>query len=429
MLNNFCDLNAVLDDAAPLGSELQSIESTDSSEVCDKPFDGIIVLDLTRVLAGPYCTMLLAQMGARVIKVERPGSGDDSRGFGPYVGGDKSKSAYFMSINWGKESITLDLKSEKGKDILRKLAARVDVIVENFRPGTMEKMGLGYEQLRQINPRLIYAASSGFGHYGPYSQRAAYDMIIQGMSGIMSITGTPGQPPVRVGASIADISAGMFCATGIITALYQRQKTGQGQKIDVAMMDAMIAMLENALVRYETSGNVPGPMGTRHPSITPFQAFATSDSHVIVAIGNDKLWSQFCNVIARKDLLQREEFATNELRTANHGILEKELIALFPSRSTAQWLALLDGVGIPCARINDMSDLFSDPHVKARSMLIPLADEGISVAGDPIKFSSMKPAESRPSAPDLGQHTDSVLKEFLNLSADDMQALHTDKIV
>lgn len=399
----------------------KTLNAKDSGQ--EKALEGITVLDLTRVLAGPYCTMLLKQMGARVIKLERPGAGDDSRGFGPYLGGDRSKSAYFMSINWGKESLTLDLKKEEGKDIFRKMVSQVDVVVENFRPGTMEKLGLGYDELKKINPRLIYAASSGFGHTGPYSQRAAYDMIIQGMSGIMSITGNPGQPPVRVGASVADISAGMFCATGIITALYQRQKTGQGQKVDVAMMDSMIAMLENALVRYETSGNVPGPIGTRHPSITPFQAFATSDSHVIVAVGNDKLWNQFCKTVERTDLLERSEFATNESRTSNHSVLEKELTALFPSRTTAQWTELLDKAGIPCAKINDMADLFQDPHVKARSMLIPLADEGISVAGDPIKFSSVEPATSRPPAPDLGQHTASLLKEFVGLKEDELGEL------
>lgn len=393
------------------------------------PFEGLKVIDMTRVLAGPYCTMLLKQMGARVIKIERPGSGDDSRSFGPFIKGDKSKSAYFTSINWGKESITLNLKKEEGKRILKKLVKDADILVENFRPGTMEKLGLGWDELEKINPKLIYAASSGYGHSGPYSKRAAYDMIIQGMSGIMSITGIPDGPPVRVGASVADITAGMFTAYGISVALYERKTTNRGQKVDVAMLDSVISILENALVRYETSGNVPGPIGTRHPSITPFQAFPTTNGHVIVAVGNDKLWAQFCTALEMTELIKNPKYVTNEMRNLNQPEIEKMLCEIFSHKSTEEWLELLEKNGIPAARINNMKDLFSDPQVAARKMLIPVDDDDkVSVAGNPIKMSNHDTPESRPAAPKLGQNCLDVLKEA-GFSDDEIKAFKADGVI
>ncbi|GAG68604.1 unnamed protein product, partial [marine sediment metagenome] len=262
-----------------------------------KPLEDIVVLDLTRVLAGPYCAMILANLGAKLIKVERPKTGDDSRSFGPYKNG---QSAYFVSLNRGKKSIAIDLKKPEGKQIIKELAKVSDVVLENFRPGTTRKLGLSYDVLSKINPRIIYAAVSGFGHSGPYSERPAYDMLAQGMGGIMSITGQPGGEPTRVGSSIGDIIAGMFGAIGIISAIYERVFTGKGQMVDVAMLDGQVAVLENAIARYAISGEVPGPLGSRHPSISPFGGFKTKDSWVIIACGNQIIWERFCRAIGRK---------------------------------------------------------------------------------------------------------------------------------
>ncbi|MCM0021801.1 MAG: CoA transferase, partial [Tagaea sp.] len=255
------------------------------------PLSGVTVVDLTRVLAGPYCTMVLLDLGARVIKVEPPKVGDDARAFGPFL---KGKSAYFMSLNRGKESIALDLKNDADTAIFHDLLAAADVLVENYRPGTMEKLGLGWDALHARYPKLIYAAASGFGHSGPYSKRAAYDMVVQGMGGLMSVTGHPGGPPTRVGTSIGDITAGLFTAIGISSALFDRNRTGKGMKVDVAMLDCQIAILENAIARYFSTGQVPGPLGARHPSITPFEAFKAKDGHLIVAAGNDALFAKLC---------------------------------------------------------------------------------------------------------------------------------------
>lgn len=279
-----------------------------------KPLEHIKVLDFTRVLAGPYCTMILANMGAEIIKIERPGSGDDSRDFGPFMNG---QSAYFVSINRGKKSIALDLKSPKAIELVKELVKEVDIVAENFRPGTMEKLGLGYEELKKINPKLIFATMSGFGQTGPYSKRPAYDMIVQGMGGIMSITGEEGGDPVRVGTSIGDITAGMFGTIGILAALVDRDISGEGRMVDVAMLDGQLSILENAISRYTATGEIPKPLGARHPSIAPFEAYKTKDSYVIVACGNDALWEKFCKLTSREDLLAMDEFKTNPDRVKN----------------------------------------------------------------------------------------------------------------
>ncbi len=252
-----------------------------------KPLEQLKVLDLTRVLAGPYCTMLLRELGAEIIKVEMPETGDDARHYGPFKA---NKSVYFLSINRGKESISINLKTEQGKQIIRELVQKIDVLVENFRPGTMEKLGLGYDLLKEINPRLIYAASSGFGHTGPEAKKPAYDMLVQAMGGMISITGWPDSPPTRVGMSIGDITASLFTAIGICSALYQRERTGEGQKIDIGMLDCQVAILENAIVRYQVDGVPPQPLGNRHPTITPFQAFKAKDDYIIIPVGNNNLW-------------------------------------------------------------------------------------------------------------------------------------------
>lgn len=370
--------------------------------------EGIKVVDLTRVLAGPYCTMLLADLGAEVVKVERPGTGDDSRAFGPYQNGE---SAYFMSINRGKKSISLNLKSDKGKQILQDLVKDADVLVENFKPGVMQRLGLDYEQLRKINPKLIYCASSGFGQTGPYSRRAAYDLVIQGMGGLMSITGPDATTPSKVGSSVADIFAGVFSTIGILAALNRRHQTGVGQMVDVAMLDCMVAILENAIARFTTTGVDPVPIGNRHPSIAPFTSIKTSDGFVNIACGNDLLWQKFCEVIEIPEIAKEERFLTNELRCQNMPELLPILGSAMSGQTTDTWLKKLEEAQIPAGPINSISDLLSDPHVIAREMLVelnhPVAGK-VKVPGSPIKLSE-DPAQIVDASPLLGQHTEEIL--------------------
>src|SRR5215472_2402214 len=286
------------------------------------PLSGITVVDLSRILAGPYSTFLLAELGARVIKVEPPGKGDDAREYGPFKNG---VSTYFASVNRGKESIALDLKTEGDRRILDRLLERADVVVENFRPGTMEKLGYGWETLHARYPKLIYAAASGFGHTGPLSKEPAYDMVVQGLGGIMSITGHPGQPPVRIGMSIGDIGAGLYAAVAVNAALLHRERTGEATKVDIAMFDCQLALLENAIMRYTVTGEVPGPLGARHPTITPFEAFTTADGAMIIAAGNDGLWLKLCEALGRQDLAAAPQYKTNDLRNQNQASLKHEI--------------------------------------------------------------------------------------------------------
>src|SRR3954471_7822747 len=279
------------------------------------PLSGITIVDLSRILAGPYCTLLLAELGARVIKVEVPQTGDDARQYGPFKAG---KSTYFASVNRGKESIALDLKSPPDREIFERLLDKADALVENFRPGTMEKLGYGWEQLHPRYPKLIYAAASGFGHTGPYAHYPAYDMVVQGLGGIMSVTGEPGGGLTRVGMSIGDIGAGLYTTIAVNAALYHRAMTGQATKIDIGMFDCQLALLENAVMRYTTSGAIPGPMGARHPSITPFEAYKTKDGHLIIAAGNDALYVKLCQALGRPDLIDNPLFKTNDLRNTHN---------------------------------------------------------------------------------------------------------------
>ncbi len=394
-----------------------------------KPLEHIKVLDFTRVLAGPYCTMMLANMGAEIIKVERPDTGDDSRDFGPFING---QSAYFISINRGKKSIAVDLKSKEGIEIIKELVKQVDVVAENFRPGTMEKLGLGYEVLKQINPAVIYATMSGFGQSGPYSKRPAYDMIVQGMGGIMSITGNPDGEPVRVGTSIGDITAGMFGAYGIVTALLDRTITGEGRMVDVAMFDGQVAILENAIARYTALNEIPKPLGARHPSIAPFGAFKTSDGYLIMACGNDSLWETFCKVVERPDLLEMEEFKTNALRTKNVDMLKNHIDEILVNKTTAEWNEYLNKKGVPCSPINTVDKLFTDPQVEARKMLVEVEQPGagkLKIAGNPVKLSGMEKEISDDPAPDIGEHTEQILKDLLGLSKDEIDSFKNKNII
>jgi CoA:oxalate CoA-transferase len=382
-----------------------------------KPLEGVRVLDLTRVLAGPFCTMMLLDLGAEIIKVENPKGGDDSRAFGPFQNG---KSAYFLTINRGKKSVSLNLKTEKGKEILRELVKHCDVICENYTPGTMEKLGIGYEDLRKINPRIIYAAMSGFGHTGPDRAKPAYDILVQAMGGVMSITGWPGSAPTRVGVSMGDISASLFGAIGITTALYQREKTGVGQKVDVAMLDCQAAMLENALARFQVDKEVPQPLGSRHPSITPFQAYQAQDGYLIIAAGNDVLWSKLCTALCCVHLIADVRFDSNAKRSVNVEAVERELNGILSQKSVSYWMTLLNDAGVPCSPVNGMDAVLKHPQLLARNMFVDVDDPafpGMKIPGNPIKMSSLPEEQSRAKAPEIGEHNEEVLHDLLGMSA------------
>jgi len=393
-----------------------------------KPLENIVVLDLTRVLAGPYCAMVLADYGCDVVKIEPPGVGDDSRAFGPFIG---KESAYFMSLNRNKRSMTLNLKEQEARDLFKNMVKKADIVLENYRPGTMEKFGLGYEELKKINPRIIYAACSGFGHTGPYSQKPGYDILAQAMGGIMSITGPEGGEPVRVGASIGDIIAGLFTTIGVLMALHHRTISGEGQKIDVSMLDCQLAILENAIARYFVSGVAPGPLGTRHPSITPFDAFKSKDGSIIVGAGNARLWEKLCDIIGRPELKADDRFKSNSLRTQNFKALYPYLDSAFQSKTTAEWIADLEAAGIPCGPINTIDKAVTDPQVLARDMIVetdhPVAGP-VKMAGVPIKM-SVTPGSVDTPAPLLGQHTAEILQQLLGLTAAEIEDLHKRNIL
>lgn len=392
------------------------------------PLDGIKVIDLTRVLAGPFATMILGDLGAEVIKIEQPGTGDESRNFGPFKNGF---SLYFMSVNRGKRSVTLNLKSDRGKAIFKQLVQQNDILVENFRPGTMKKLGLDYGTLAVEYPQLIYAACSGFGQTGPYAEKGAYDMIIQGMGGIISITGEPDGSPVRVGTSISDITAALFTTIGILSALHHRNITGKGQFVDVAMMDSLVTVLENAIVRYFATGDNPQPLGSRHPAITPFEAFKSSDGHIIIAIGNDVLWSKFCEYVDKKDLITDARFNTNNKRTDNHDELQPILSEIMCQRTTDEWIEALENIGVPCGPINTIDKVVNHPQIEAREMITKVVHEitgTVQVPGIPIKMSDT-PGKVETPAPSLGQHTDEVMQNELKLSVNEVIKLKQEGII
>ena len=387
----------------------------------------IKVLDLTRVLAGPYATMLLADLGAEIIKIEQPEKGDDSRAYGPYKNGE---SAYFMSLNRNKESITLNLKAPEGKEILKELVKKVDVLVENFRPGTMERLGLGYEILKEINPRLIYASSTGYGQTGPYSQRPAYDAVVQAMGGIMSITGQVDGMPTRVGTSIGDITAGLFCAVGILAALHERERSGLGQMVDVAMLDCQVAILENAISRYEFTGEIPQPIGNRHPSIVPFETFNTLSDPIMVAAGNDRLWATLCGLL-ELDIANDPRFVTNLGRNENYLTLRPILAEKFMTKTAQEWQPMLDEAGIPSGPINTVDKVVANEQVIAREMILEVEHPTAGttrIPGIPIKL-SRTPGEIRMAAPVLGADTEKLLSQYLGLSAEQVAELREKQVI
>ena len=373
------------------------------------PLSGVTIVDLSRILAGPYCTFLMAEMGARVIKVEPPKGGDDARAYGPFVNG---KSTYFASVNRGKESIALDLKSDGDRAIFEKLLAKADVVVENFRPGTMEKLGFGWDKLHKKFPKLIYASASGFGHSGPNSKDPAYDMVMQGMGGIMSITGNEGQPPSRVGMSIGDMGAGLYTAVAVNAALLHREKTGESTKVDIAMFDCQLALLENAIMRYTVEGEIPGPLGARHPTITPFQAFKTKDGSMIIAAGNDNLFVKTCDALGLAGLTSSPDYKTNALRLKHHHQLEHAIESVLKGNTTAHWIELLGKAGVPCGPINNVEQAISHPQVAARNMLVEVPDGSggtLKLAGNPLKMSAFADPKTRRAAPDLDADRAAIL--------------------
>ena len=394
----------------------------------DSLLEGVRILDLTRVLAGPYASMVLADLGAEVIKVELPSSGDESRGFGPFQNGE---SAYFTSVNRGKKSVTIDLRQERGRDLALGLAETCDVLVENFRPGSMDRFGLGYETVHAKYPHLVFASISGFGQTGPYAQRPAYDVLIQAMGGLASITGEPNSPPVRVGSSIADLSAALFGAVGILAALQRASRTGEGQQIDISMLDCQVALLENALARYAVSGEVPQPLGSRHPAITPFQFFAVSDGHIVLAAGNDGLWRKLCTALGLLDLIEDSRFADNALRTENHAALEPLLAEVLADKTVAEWCEVLVQAGVPSGPLCDVGEVFNDEQIAAREMIVeidhPIAGRQ-AMPNSPLKFSQTPIQLQRP-APLLGQHTEEVLRDMLDLGTDEITGLRADGVI
>lgn len=373
------------------------------------PLSGIVVVDLSRILAGPYCTLLMAEMGARVIKVEPPKGGDDARAYGPFVNG---KSTYFASVNRGKESIALDLKSDADRKIFEKLLEKADVVVENFRPGTMEKLGYGWDTLHKEYPKLIYASASGFGHTGPNSKDPAYDMVMQGQGGIMSITGNEGQPPSRVGMSIGDIGAGLYTAVAVNAAIVHRLKTGESTKVDIAMFDCQLALLENAIMRYTVEKEIPGPLGARHPTITPFEAFATSDGSMIIAAGNDSLFVKMCEALGRSDMAADPAYKSNALRQKAQKKLKHEIESVLKTNTTDHWIAVVSKGGVPCGPINNIKQAIAHPQVAARNMLVEVPDGSggtLTLAGNPLKMSAFEDPKTRPAAPDLDGDRQAIL--------------------
>jgi len=391
--------------------------------------EGLTVLDLTRVLAGPFSTMMLADMGANVIKIEETGKGADERQMGPFQNGE---SAYYMNLNRNKKGITLNLKDPKGKEIFKKLVAKADVVIENYRPGTMTKLGLGYDVLKEVNPRIIYAAVSGFGHYGPYTKRPGYDIISQAMSGLMSTTGWPGGHPTRSGTAMGDVLGGLSVTIGILAAVYNRNYTHQGQIVDVALVDSAVASLEIINMIYFTEKRLPQRIGNRYESVYPYDSFQAKDDLVIIAGGNDKLWRLFCDVIGRPELADHPDYQRTRDRVKNHEAVKKIVEEWTTSRTVEQIVEELLAAGIPAAPIYTIEQVANDPHIAvAREMFVPTVHPkagAITLTGSHIKLSDTKPSIRTPS-PGLGQHNHEILADLAGLTASEIEDLRSQGII
>ncbi|MDR3265170.1 MAG: CoA transferase [Synergistaceae bacterium] len=385
--------------------------------------DGFVVLDLTRVLAGPFCSMMFADMGAKVIKIEEPVKGDDTRGMGPFKNGE---SAYYMNLNRNKKGVTLNLKNPKGKKIFLDLVEKADVVLENYRPGVMEKLGLGYESLKEVNPRVIYGAVSGFGHTGPYTQKPGYDIIAQAMSGLMSTTGWPGGSPTRTGTAIGDVLGGLSLAVGILSAVYSRDRTGQGQKVDIALVDSAVASLEIINMIYTIEGRLPGRIGNRYESTYPYDSFRAADGELVIGAGNDRLWQSLCDVMNRPDLKEDARYRNVKDRVERHGEVRIVIDEWIASKKAEDVIRELSDAGIPCAPIYDIAQVVADPHIAgAREMFVemehPVAGR-VKLTGSHVKLSETPPSLRTPS-PSLGQHNEEVYGEYLGLSAAEVAEL------
>ena len=383
------------------------------------PLDGITVLDFSRVLAGPYCTMVLADLGARVIKIEKLGTGDDTRAFGPFVENEGIKeSAYFICFNRGKESIALDLKTPRDRELLERLLDKADVVVENFRPGVMDRLGYGAERLKQTHPHVVYASISGFGHTGPFSDLPGYDMVVQAMGGVMSLTGWPDAPPARVGTSFGDLGAALFATIGIVSALFKRTKDAQGTRVDIGMLDCQAALMETALARFDVDGKVPTRTGDSHPSLAPFETFAAADGRFVIAAGNDQLFLLMADALDAPQMALDPRFMSNDLRCRNRPAMAQAIEAVTKTQPMQLWIDRLNDAGVPCAPINTIDKLFDHPQLAAREMIIKVKGKGsreVRTAGNPIRMTGFaQPDHSKAiPAPALDEHREAILAEVM----------------
>jgi crotonobetainyl-CoA:carnitine CoA-transferase CaiB-like acyl-CoA transferase len=395
------------------------------------PLSGIRVLDLTRVLAGPTCTQMLGDLGAEVIKVERPGAGDDTRGFAPPFWPETQESAYFLGVNRNKRSVTLDIARPEGQAIVHRLLARCDILVENFKVGALAKYGLGWEQLKAEHPRLIYCSITGFGQTGPYAPRPGYDALVQAMGGVMSLTGEPDGPPQKVGVPVADLFAGLYGCIGILAALNHRNATGEGQQIDIGMLDTHVAWLANQGMNYLATGEDPPRLGNQHPNIAPYQEFPTGDGYIILAVGNDPTFERFCKAFGQEHLLADPRFATNADRVRNRAATTEALTPVMRSKTTAEWIEALEALKIGCGPINTLRQVFADPHVVARDMVVEMAHASgaaVRVIANPVKLSATPPSY-RTAPPALGEHTEAVLRETLGMGEAEIADLKAKGVV
>jgi CoA:oxalate CoA-transferase len=392
------------------------------------PLRGIKVVSFEQVLSGPYAAMLLADLGADVIKVEEPGKGDSARYNHPLIG---DVSSYFLSVNRGKKSLTVNTKNKKGVDIIKRLLPQTDILIENFRPGVMKRMGLDYEVSKVINPQLIYLSLSGFGQYGPNSHRPVYDMVAQGVGGVVSITGEPNRPGVRVGYSIGDLGAALFAINATLAALYERQHSGRGQHLDISMTDCQVALCENACARYFASGEIAKPVGGRHPILTPFQIFPTKTDNMVIVAHRGKYWNKLCHIIDRPDLVNDPRFEDGTIRTKNHKILETILIESFKTKTRDEWFKIFDEHEMIYGPVNNIEQIITDPHFNERQMFVEVQHPRLGklkVVGTPMKF-SRTPCQIETASPGLGEHTEEILREKLNLTSAEISNLRSETVI
>ncbi len=395
------------------------------------PLKGLRVLDLTRVLAGPTCTQMLGDLGAEVIKIERPGAGDDTRGFAPPVMPGTNESAYFVGVNRNKRSVTLDISQPEGQAIAKRLLADCDMLVENFKVGALAKYGLGYTQLHAEFPSLIYCSITGFGQTGPYAPRPGYDSLIQAMGGVMSLTGEPDGLPQKVGVPVADLFAGLYGCIGILAALRHRERTGQGQQIDIGMLDTHVAWLANQGMNYLATGENPERLGNQHPNIVPYQVFPTADGYIVLSVGNDATFKRFCDAVGMSQLLDDPRFATNAARVENRALVTETLTPVMKTQGTTAWVDQLETLKIGCGPINTLKQVFADPHVQARGVVVEMPHASgarVNVIANPVRMSETPP-DYRLSPPELGEHTDEILGDLLGIDAEEMEMLRSKGVI